>query len=205
MRHKAGQALPEFALVLPILLVILLGIVQFGLTFGSQIGLINATREAARYGSTLTTDGSDAAAVGANVYCYAIGYVQLSNSTTCSINGVAQTGVLKRSMPLFSIGQFCAAAGGNCTTASSVSYCYYQDAHGAPFTYSIRLNVTFIYRHSLLIPLISAIVDGIDGHADNALAGTASEQFRVEGPPLTDLSALQGYAITSSWTGLCNS
>jgi hypothetical protein len=182
-----------------------LGIVQFGLTLGSQIGLINATREAARYGSTLTTDGSDAATVASNVYCYAVGYVQGSNSTTCSINGTTQTGVLKRSMPLFNITQLCATSGGNCNGASTVSYCYYQDAHGGTPTYSIRLNVTMIYRHSLLIPLISAIIDGIDGHNDNAIAGTASEQFRVEGPPLTDLAALQGYAITSSWTGACSS
>ena len=50
--RNRGQALVEFALVLPIALLILLGILQFGFLFSGQIGVINAVRETARYGST---------------------------------------------------------------------------------------------------------------------------------------------------------
>lgn len=46
-----GQALPEFALVVPLLALLLFGTIQLGITFGAYNGLINSVREAARYGS----------------------------------------------------------------------------------------------------------------------------------------------------------
>jgi len=62
-----GQSLVEFALVLTPLLLILLGIVQFGFIFNAYITVTNATREAAReasihiYDRTLTEAQNDAA------------------------------------------------------------------------------------------------------------------------------------------------
>jgi TadE-like protein len=58
-----GQALVEFALVVPVLLMLLFGTIQLGVTFGGYNGLINGVREAARYGSVCTggTCGSDTA------------------------------------------------------------------------------------------------------------------------------------------------
>ncbi len=55
-RHRgaSGQALPEFALVVPILTLLLFGTIQLGITFGGYNGLINGVREAARYGSVCT-------------------------------------------------------------------------------------------------------------------------------------------------------
>jgi Flp pilus assembly protein TadG len=50
-----GQSLVEFALVLPILVILLFGTIQLGITFGAYNGLINSVREAARYGSVCTT------------------------------------------------------------------------------------------------------------------------------------------------------
>jgi Flp pilus assembly protein TadG len=50
-RREDGQALVELALVLPILLMLLLGIVQFGSVFRDYIALTDATRVAARQGS----------------------------------------------------------------------------------------------------------------------------------------------------------
>lgn len=47
-----GQALVEFALLLPLLTILLFGVIQFGFLFGGQIGLINAVREGTRYAST---------------------------------------------------------------------------------------------------------------------------------------------------------
>ena len=51
MERPRGQALPEFALVLPLLALLLFGTIQFGIIFGGYIGLINSVREAARFGS----------------------------------------------------------------------------------------------------------------------------------------------------------
>ncbi len=47
-RSEAGQSLVEFALVLPVLLLLLLGIIQFGAVFNALITLNAAAREGAR-------------------------------------------------------------------------------------------------------------------------------------------------------------
>lgn len=47
-----GQALVEFALVLPILALILLGIMQFGLLFWAQITLTQVARDTGRWAAT---------------------------------------------------------------------------------------------------------------------------------------------------------
>lgn len=52
LQDDKGQALPEFAIVAPLLFTLLFGVIQFGFLFGSHIGLTNATREIARYAST---------------------------------------------------------------------------------------------------------------------------------------------------------
>ena len=53
--RSGGQALTEFALALPILVVLLFGTIQVGITYGGYNGLINSVREAARYGSVCGT------------------------------------------------------------------------------------------------------------------------------------------------------
>lgn len=50
-RREGGQALVELALVLPIFLMLLLGIVQFGTVFRDYIALTDATRVGARQAS----------------------------------------------------------------------------------------------------------------------------------------------------------
>ena len=54
---QRGAALIEFALVLPIILVLLLGIITGGIGMNRNISMQNAAREAARYGATLPVDG----------------------------------------------------------------------------------------------------------------------------------------------------
>lgn len=185
--RSRGQALVEFALILIPLLMIFLGILQFGLLFGSQLGLINSTREGTRYGATLQATGSSTDA--AQVYCYTLGMTSLG--ANCSIEGTTQPGTLGRSMPGYVKANVCISGSGVCGGSStSVTYCYYADPN--PSTYSLRLNVTIVYRHPLFIPLISAIVDLIDGQSDNALRVSTTESFRVEGVsstvPATDWS-----------------
>ena len=47
--RSRGQALVEFAVVLPVFLLILAGVIDFGLGLYSQMTVINAAREGARY------------------------------------------------------------------------------------------------------------------------------------------------------------
>jgi Flp pilus assembly protein TadG len=51
-KTQGGQGLVEFALILPFVVVMFFGIIQFGFLFGGQIALVNAVREATRYAST---------------------------------------------------------------------------------------------------------------------------------------------------------
>ena len=55
-RRDDGAAAVELALVLPILLLLLFGIISFGIVFAQKLALSNAAREAARFGTVgLTT------------------------------------------------------------------------------------------------------------------------------------------------------
>lgn len=76
-----GQSLVEFALVLPIFLVLLSGMVDFGMALYTNITLMNATREGARLGIITP----DATSIEERVRSMATGLSQadLSVSTTC--------------------------------------------------------------------------------------------------------------------------
>jgi len=50
MKNQKGAAVVEFAIVLPLLLVILFGIIEFGLIMYNKHIITNASREGARYG-----------------------------------------------------------------------------------------------------------------------------------------------------------
>lgn len=67
-KSEKGQAMVEFALLLPILLLIFSGIINFGWIFGNQLLANNAAREAARYTAIhfydSSTDDDRAAAYG---------------------------------------------------------------------------------------------------------------------------------------------
>lgn len=56
MKSKKGQTLVETALILPVVLLILLGIVEFGRLFCNYLVVSNASREGARYASLSKTD-----------------------------------------------------------------------------------------------------------------------------------------------------
>ena len=57
-RHRKGQGLVEFALVMPIFLTLLMGIVEFGRLMIIYSGAATASREAARYGASVGTSPS---------------------------------------------------------------------------------------------------------------------------------------------------
>lgn len=58
---ERGAALVEFALVLPVLLILVFGIVDFGLYFYNDLRLTHAARDAARYASVNDASGANAA------------------------------------------------------------------------------------------------------------------------------------------------
>lgn len=52
---EAGQGLTEFTIVMPVFLLLLVGMLEFGLAFGDRLTMSDATREGARIGSALAT------------------------------------------------------------------------------------------------------------------------------------------------------
>lgn len=57
-RSVHAQSLVEFALLVPLLMLILLGAIDLGRAFSAYVAITNAAREGARYGSAHFRDGS---------------------------------------------------------------------------------------------------------------------------------------------------
>jgi Flp pilus assembly protein TadG len=165
----------EFALVLPIALLVLFGIIQFGFLFASQIGMVNALREAARYASTSpVNDATTATTTGATVCKYVLGDAPFAGA-----------GAMNK-MPGYERG-FAGPA--------SITYNSYVDPHAPPNTYSVKLTLYAEYRHLLLVPLVNVILDGLDGASDSRFRLGASETMRVENQLLTDDPGLVNYIV----------
>src|SRR5206468_4963044 len=62
LRHEEGQGMVEFAMVLPILMAVMLGIVQFGIIFNNYETRTDSSRVAARRAATARWGGGGAAA-----------------------------------------------------------------------------------------------------------------------------------------------
>jgi len=97
-RSDAGSELVELAIVMPILVLLLIGIVDFAFLFQRWEVVTNATREGARLGSMGTADtagGYDASDVSARVQSYldssglrATAGIGVDFDTTDDVNGV---------------------------------------------------------------------------------------------------------------------
>jgi Flp pilus assembly protein TadG len=55
---ERGAAFVEFALVMPLVMVLLLGLVSAGMAWNQKLSLTHAAREGARYGATIPRDQS---------------------------------------------------------------------------------------------------------------------------------------------------
>jgi len=51
LKNQQGQSMTEFALVLPILVILLFGVIQFGIVFNNYITVTDAVRAGARKGA----------------------------------------------------------------------------------------------------------------------------------------------------------
>ena len=56
LKNQNGQALVEFAIILPILLMLVMGILQFGMMLNAYLTIENASREGARAGIIGSSD-----------------------------------------------------------------------------------------------------------------------------------------------------
>ncbi len=79
-KREDGQAMVEFALILPIFLLILCGIIDFGWLFYNQLSLNNACREGARYAVVNTAENADTLAI--------INHIENTTTTVFANDGI---------------------------------------------------------------------------------------------------------------------
>lgn len=165
----------EFAAVLLPLLVVVVGIIQFGLIFGANVSLTNAAREAAREATIHRYNAANGNAAEGVTRC-----------TSAVRAATAAFGLLSSSSPHFSAStpcpggidlngdglhdlwqngdveiSFCAGgtpAGSECpTTSDATTYCTTDSGKGC----LVRVRLT--YNQALVVPLLDAILDA-DGN-----------------------------------------
>ena len=183
--HDRGQAMVEFAAVLLPLLVIVVGIIQFGLLFGANVSLTNAAREAARQASiyryigtdTSNDNGIDRCTSAVTAATQAFGF--LSNSSPhFSASVPCPGGVDLNGDGLHDLWQngdvevsFCAsgtAPGTDCPrTSSPTNYCTVDWGEGC------LVRVRLSSNQSIVVPLLDSILDG-DGNGLFELSADAS-------------------------------
>ncbi|HEX5823908.1 MAG TPA: TadE family protein [Candidatus Limnocylindrales bacterium] len=134
-RPERGQSLVEFSLVLIPLLLIMLGIIQFGLIFNAQVTITNAAREGAR---------------AATVYRFDQGHTKAWNDAArndaAATAVVASLGILSKVAPQF--------ASGDVTVAYSVPASV-QDSDGRA---GEQIKVSVTYHQDLVVPLIANLL-----------------------------------------------
>lgn len=162
-RRESGQSLVEFALVVSPMLLILLGIIQFGFIFNSYVTLTNATREAARSGSiyvydrTLTKAQNDAARNN-----------RIKTSLTASMN------LLTKTAPNFTTGASWTQTGLSFSNGDlTVAYVVPAGVTDSEPRTGQQITVSAVYHQDLVIPLISALLPR-DGGGRLALTGVVT-------------------------------
>jgi len=157
---QGGQALVEFALVAPIFFLLLFGVIQLGLIFGGQNGVVAAARDTARYASTYRI----ATVADATDVCPLV-LTQLTNDLGQFVPGFAPS---REGTPV-------------------VSYTWLQNPdgpNGSPGSYYAQINVGVSYEFPLYVPIVSNIVDGWDGVIDQSARLSAHEEMRIENSAL---------------------
>lgn len=174
----------EFVAVLLPLLLVVVGIIQFGLLFGAQVSLTNAAREAARAASIyryVASDGSSfngvdrcTDAVEAAVAAFGIlsdASPHFSASRPCP-SGVDMNGDGKHD--LWQNGDveigFCSGSttpGTECPSSSTGNYCTVDNGNGC------LVRVQVFYNQSIVVPLLDQVLDG-DGNGLVELRADAS-------------------------------
>jgi Flp pilus assembly protein TadG len=86
IKNERGQTMTEFALVLPMLVVLMLGIVQFGVAFNNYVTLTDAVRAGARKAAVSRQSSDPAGACRAAVLAAAgsLDTTELSTNLSCS-------------------------------------------------------------------------------------------------------------------------
>ena len=100
LKSSDGQTMVEFALVLPLLAMLLFGVIQFGIVFNNYLDLTDATRAGARKAavSRNTSDPSGPAGVATQAVINSAGDLTLTSSNVTT-ESTLEGGGRERSLP----------------------------------------------------------------------------------------------------------
>jgi Flp pilus assembly protein TadG len=172
-RSRRGQAMVEFAAVLLPILLIVVGIIQFGLLLNANVTITNAAREGARAatiyvystepGATRTTNDVARCSDARTAATQAFGLLSTSapnftGSGSCSagtdLNGDGlQDRWVNGDLTVSICGQMASASAPCPNSSDSASYCTQTEPEGC----LVRVEVT--YRSDIIVPLISALLE----------------------------------------------
>ena len=107
---ERGQGLTEFALIVPIFMVLLVAMMEFGLAFSDRLTLGNATREGARIGAALgtgmtTTCSGDPKSVDATIIA-SVQNILKSTGSDVTMSDITQIRIFKASASGAQVGSF---------------------------------------------------------------------------------------------------
>jgi Flp pilus assembly protein TadG len=144
-----GQGLVEFALILTPLMLVLMGIIQFGFIFNTYITVTNATREAARAGSIYVYDRT----LPSKALNDAARNDAIKTTLTGSLN------YLPKNAPRLTIGTTWTQSGTTYTNGDLVvSYTLPSGVTESDPRTGQQVTVRVTYHQDLLIPLIAALL-----------------------------------------------
>jgi hypothetical protein len=180
--NERGQALVEFAAVLMPVLLLIVGIIQFGLLFGANVTLTNAGREAARAGTIYVYDNShtkawnDAERCGDVVQAarQSLGFLSVSSphfTTTLNGSDACPTplgdGQINGDLTI-SYCDHVTTPDGDCPdTADPDTTCIPDTREGC------LLRITLTYRSDIIVPFIGGLI-GADANGRFAQNATAT-------------------------------
>jgi TadE-like protein. len=152
----------EFALVAPIFFLLVFAVIEFGLLFGGQNGLVASARELARYAAPFRVKTA----------------VDATNVCADTRLGQQLTKVMRASIPGF---------GATNMGTRQVTYSWHANPNG---TYYVQLEIHVSYHFPLHVPLVGILIDGADGvkiagKDDGKFLLDATEQMRIENEDLT--------------------
>jgi Flp pilus assembly protein TadG len=146
-RSQRGAAAVEFALVVPILVMLLFGITTAGLSYSHAIGVTNAVREGARFGATAATNASWASDVVSRVRA-----TQFDDSTDPALSTTAVC------VQLYKVGTGPSAIAGTSTCSTSV-HTPPLDTASAPSVTGIASGTCVVRTWAARYFQISLVVD----------------------------------------------
>ncbi len=151
--RSGGQSLVEFSLVLGPLLLVLLGIIQFGFIFNSYVTLTNAVREGAREGTIYVYD-KNLGTKSAN---------DLARNETIRSSILSSLNLLSTNAPQFTTtSMWASTTSGSTTTYTNgdlqVAYTLPSGGTDSDPRTAQQITVTATYHQDLIIPLIGNLL-----------------------------------------------